>query len=306
MGYHSHAAGPPNRVTSLSNLMVEDIAKVISAGLASPPTSPPETCLGLRCSLGNCVKEENICDRIWDCQEGEDEADCDVKYSSSLSLCEVVGIDSRCSCLAGQGKCSNNLCLDQDKWCNGVDDCGDGSDEVPDCDKCLSRLALVSPSSVCDSLSDCPDMSDETSLACGCEENSFRCSRLWNTTSSSPSPTCIPLHSVCDGTPDCEGGVDEEPSQCLALSTHTTVQQDLLLSPVHSNIGTVKARTYGVWYTYCAKAWTETASTIVCRALGYNDMLYWTSEETKQVDVIGGHVSTPTDCSAVFLSCSWQ
>merc|ERR1719158_1799446 len=164
--YHSHAAAPPNRVTSLSNLMVEDIAKVISAGLASPQTSPPETCLGLRCSLGNCVKEENICDRIWDCQEGEDEADCEVKYSSSLSLCEVVGIGSQCNCLAGQGKCSNNLCLDQDKWCNGVDDCGDGSDEVPDCDRCLTRLALVSPSSVCDSLPDCPDMSDETSQAC--------------------------------------------------------------------------------------------------------------------------------------------
>jgi len=306
--YHSQETTPPSRVTSLSNLMIEDIGKVISAGLAAPPSSPPDTCQGLRCSLGNCVKEENICDRTWDCQEGEDEADCDAMFSTSLSLCEVVGSGPQCNCMAGQGKCSNNLCLDQDKWCDGVDDCGDGSDEVPDCDRCVSRLALVSPSSVCDSVPDCPDMSDETSQACGCAENSFRCSRLFNTTmnTTTTSPTCIPLQGVCDGIPDCEGGTDEDPAQCIALSTHATVQQDLLLAPVHTNVGTVKARTYGVWYTYCAVAWTDSASTLVCRAMGYSDMLYWTMEDVNQVDVIGGEDTTPADCSAVFLTCSQQ
>merc|ERR1712179_752143 len=100
---HSQAAEPPSRVTSLSNLMVEDIGKVISAGLAAPPSSPADTCQGLRCSLGNCVKEENICDRVWDCQEGEDEADCDAMFSASLSLCEVVGSGPQLTAWRGRG-----------------------------------------------------------------------------------------------------------------------------------------------------------------------------------------------------------
>jgi len=300
----SQSALPPATVISLTKGMAENIAKVIAAGLADPPSIPTDTCEGLRCSLGNCVKEESVCDRYWDCQEGEDEADCEMVSSTSLPMCEKVGSGPECTCSVGQLKCSNDLCLEKEKWCNGVDDCGDGSDEVPECQECASKLALISSSAVCDSFPDCPDMSDETSKACGCDVDGFRCGKLLNTTKTTPS--CIPLQGVCDGTPDCEGGEDEDPAQCIALSMQEFVQQDLLLAPAHSNVGTLKARTYGVWYTYCAKAWTDNASTKVCKAMGYSGMLYWTWQEVKKVDVIGREDSVQADCSAVFLTCSQQ
>ena len=47
---------------------------------------------------------------------------------------------------------------------------------------------------------------------------------------------------MCDGSVDCPGGADEEPAQCVALSTLSTVQQDLLLAPVAANVGYLKVR----------------------------------------------------------------
>ena len=61
--YHSLATTLPGRVTSLGAEVGQSIAKVISAGLAAQPAMPEDTCEGLRCSFGNCVEEENICDR---------------------------------------------------------------------------------------------------------------------------------------------------------------------------------------------------------------------------------------------------
>jgi len=298
--YYSQAASPPGRVAILSRDVGENIAKVIAAGLASPPSIPPDSCEGLRCSLGNCVKQENICDRFWDCQEGEDEADCVMEVSTSLPLCKVSESGDECTCQEGQVKCRNNLCLGKEEWCNGVDDCGDGSDEVAECGECVTRLSLVSPSAVCDSVPDCEDQSDETSQACGCAEGSFRCVLSGNTTS----PPCIPLSSVCDGTADCEGGNDEDPAQCIALATQGTVQQDLLLAPVHSSVGTLQTRTYGVWYTYCTETWLDSASTMVCKAMGFRDMVYWTKVDVKQVDIMGSLDSSSAYCSAIFLTCS--
>ena len=69
--YHSTAQSPPGRVTSLlGGGMCGNIARVITAGLVSDSRVPDDTFEGVRCGLGNCVREENICDRNWDCQEG--------------------------------------------------------------------------------------------------------------------------------------------------------------------------------------------------------------------------------------------
>ena len=245
--YHSTAQSPPGRVTSLLGGGVGgNIARVITAGLASDPRVPDDPCVGVRCGLGNCVKEENICDRNWDCQEGEDEANCPVVSSTRLALCEKVGSGPECSCLPGQLKCGNNLCLDLAAWCDGVPDCGDGSDEPAECAACVTRLALLSPTAVCDSVPDCQDWSDETSQACGCQPDSFRCDQPLNMSSS---PSCITATALCDGTPDCPGGTDESPAQCIALSTLDSVQMTALLAPVTTSVGYLKVtRTFFVFF----------------------------------------------------------
>ena len=33
-------------------------------------------------------------------------------------------------CLAGQKRCNNGHCVESEEWCNGLDECGDKSDEL--------------------------------------------------------------------------------------------------------------------------------------------------------------------------------
>ena len=49
------------------------------------------------------------------------------------------------------------------------------SDEPAMCATCPGRLGLTQPALVCDGVSHCEDMEDETPGACGCPENSWRC-----------------------------------------------------------------------------------------------------------------------------------
>ena len=44
-----------------------------------------------------------------------------------------------------------------------------------------------------------------------------------------------------------------------------------------------QVRTYGVWYTYCAKFWSEDASATVCRAMGYSGVVSWYKMGVQQV-----------------------
>ena len=46
---------------------------------------------------------------------------------------------------------------------------------------------------------------------------------------SSSSPSCVPASALFDCTPDCLGGTDESPAQCIALSTLDSVQQTALV-----------------------------------------------------------------------------
>ena len=48
------------------------------------------------------------CDRIWDCESGEDELSCNH------------------GCNGGQWSCRNGDCIAMSRYCDGVADCGDG------------------------------------------------------------------------------------------------------------------------------------------------------------------------------------
>lgn len=60
----------------------------------------------------HCIPHWELCDRHQDCEDGWDEEGCPQQ-----------------PCLPGQWQCRNRVCIMAQWKCNGIDDCGDSSDE---------------------------------------------------------------------------------------------------------------------------------------------------------------------------------
>ncbi|NXG42211.1 ENTK Enteropeptidase, partial [Psilopogon haemacephalus] len=69
---------------------------------------------------------------------------------------------------------------------------------------------------------------------------------------------CIPLHNLCDNTPQCEDGSDE--AKCMRLVNGSL-----------STEGLVQARIGKTWHLACADDWNEEISYSVCQLLGLGD-----------------------------------
>lgn len=122
------------------------------------------------------------------------------------------------SCKQDEFACRSGRCLAPRFRCNGVDDCGDWSDEAscpncsaPDSFSCGPSDVCLPSNKLCDGRTDCRDGRDEARPACGpspprpqtsptCTPSEFHCG----------DGRCIRQTWRCDHSPDCSDGSDED------------------------------------------------------------------------------------------------
>ncbi|XP_013407942.1 sortilin-related receptor isoform X2 [Lingula anatina] len=164
-----------------------------------------------------CVYRTWLCDGDNDCGDMSDEQHCNTTTPALTTVSSPSTTDGQCQHY--QFRCNNGLCIYVGQRCDGINDCGDYSDEyfcndtLATCSstqfqcnngECISRFLR------CNGYPECGDRSDEeacyttTPLPTTCNAYEFECPPPHNRVH------CIFRSWVCDGDNDCGNNADEQ------------------------------------------------------------------------------------------------
>ncbi|XP_067011986.2 sortilin-related receptor isoform X2 [Anabrus simplex] len=187
-----------------------------------------------QCKNHRCIFPAWKCDGDDDCRDNSDEENCPTNVSTT-----AVPIPPQLptnTCNGWMFLCNNKKCVPYWWKCDGVDDCGDSSDEYGcDPDGVVNTTAVPLPTQptssgcdrhqfqcgtgecildawLCDGMNDCTNGDDEKNCkdTIRCREDEFTCRR---------DGSCVPRKKVCDQVRDCPDGTDED-EFCTTHTTH--------------------------------------------------------------------------------------
>ncbi|CAB3410947.1 unnamed protein product [Caenorhabditis bovis] len=189
---------------------------------APKPSTPSSHCKEneFHCNSGECIEANKKCNRKYECADGSDETTCDYyiavqKYHESQGAHRAHSVATTQSpvervieCTDQEFRCpylAETKCFHFDKLCDGVDDCGDGSDET----NCNSNE---------DNGDSSPLARPTSSGRCGAHQ--FECKR---------DGKCIDKALECNRKYDCDDGSDETECEYFkaGITSQTTTPQYL-------------------------------------------------------------------------------